>query len=63
MTDTTWTHSMPPAAPAMGGGPLARLWTARVTAPLHRALDAALRAGELRELDSATLADIGLRRQ
>ena len=38
------------------------LWVRAVVAPLHRALDAGLRAGELRELGSAALTDIGYRR-
>jgi hypothetical protein len=41
---------------------LGALWVRAVVAPLHRALDAGLRAGELRELDAGTLADIGYRR-
>lgn len=42
--------------------PLAGIWKRRVIDPLHRVLDAGLRAGELRELGPAILADIGYRR-
>ena len=49
-------------APATRVGVLARLWARYVGAPLHRTLDAALRADELRELNAPMLADIGLRR-
>ena len=66
MTDTTWNpagaamtvdRTTPRAAAAVAG-----FWTRHVTAPLHRALDAGLRAGELRELGAGTLEDIGYRR-
>jgi len=62
MTDTTWNCTLAhgPSRPAPRS--MARLWQAWVVAPLHCALDSALRAGELRGLDSGTLADIGYRR-
>ena len=41
---------------------LARFWTVRVVTPLHRALDSALLAGELRDLNAGGLADMGYRR-
>lgn len=41
---------------------LGRFWRVRVIAPLHRALDSALRAGELGALSGQTLSDIGYRR-
>lgn len=65
MTDTTWNSAKVEPAPGdalRASGMLAGLWNRRVIRPLHRALDAALRAGELRELSPATLADIGYRR-
>lgn len=67
MTETTWT-----SAAGVGARPgmqdpsltavLGRFWASLVTAPLHRALNSALRAGELGALDASTLADIGYRR-
>ena len=68
MSETTWTSAS--TGPATAGGAMATgmaatlgaLWVRAVVAPLHRALDAGLRAGELRELDAGTLADIGYRR-
>lgn len=68
MTDTTWTYArigIGRRAPARRAGIaaiMAGIWNRRLTAPLHRALDGALRAGELRDLGSHTLADIGYRR-
>lgn len=68
MTDTTWTSSTTQAAPRAGmqghslTTTLRRYWTMRVVTPLNRALDSALRAGELDALDAGTLADIGYRR-
>ena len=68
MTDTTWTTtSACPAQPRerrefSAGSSLARFWRARVLAPLHRALDSALKAGELHALNSETLGDLGYRR-
>ena len=51
------------APPAEETAPtLERLWRTWVTTPLHRYLDAGLRAGELGALDAATLTDIGFRR-
>ena len=61
-TETTWTHAMPGAARATRGAALARRWRDHVLAPLDRALDAALRLDDVRALNGATLADIGLRR-
>lgn len=63
MTETTWTYSMAGAARRRGHGRVTRLWLEHVLAPLHRALDGALRADDLRRLNGATLADIGLHRQ
>ena len=63
MTETTWTHSMSGAARAARRGTLARLWAEHVRAPLDRAVDAALRNDDLRTLNGATLADVGLRRE
>jgi len=68
MTETTWTSAGTGiAARRETRGPavvaaIADLWNRAVVAPLHRALDAGLRAGELRELGSGTLTDIGYRR-
>jgi len=68
MTDTTWTSSTTHAAPRAGiqkhsvTAMLGRFWRVRVIAPLHRALDSALRAGELGALSGQTLSDIGYRR-
>lgn len=68
MTDTTWTSSstgFPARHGARSPGPIAAkagLWKRVLAAPLHRALDSALRAGELRDLGPGTLADIGYRR-
>jgi len=41
---------------------LARVWKIRVLVPLHRALDSALRADELRTLNQGILDDMGYRR-
>lgn len=68
MSETTWTSASTGLATASGAratgiaATLGALWIRAVVVPLHRALDAGLRAGELRELGSATLADIGYRR-
>jgi hypothetical protein len=70
MSVTAWTSTSTGLATASAcgaratgiGATLGAFWARVVTAPLHRALDAGLRAGELRELDSGTLADIGYRR-
>lgn len=66
MTGTTWTSTGTRAAPRRSASTppaaLAAFWHRVVVAPLHRALDAALRAGELEGLNPATLADIGYRR-
>jgi hypothetical protein len=68
MTDTTWTSTTTSArfpAPPQGAtlaGMLTRFWAAHVLTPLHRALDSALRAGELGSLNSNALDDIGYRR-
>ena len=68
MNETTWTSASTGLATACGARAtgtattVGALWVRAVVAPLHRALDAGLRASELRELDSATLADIGYRR-
>lgn len=68
MIDTTLTSAIA-GFPAQGGkrahavpGTLPRLWRKSVVLPLHRALDSALRIGDLRELNAGTLADIGYRR-
>jgi len=68
MTETTWTsagtgfsargEARGPAVAAV----IANLWNRALVAPLHRVLDAGLRAGELQDLGSSTLADIGYRR-
>jgi hypothetical protein len=68
MTDTTWPSLTPgnasrtvrqsPSSIAM----LARVWKIRVLVPLHRALDSALRADELRTLNQGILDDMGYRR-
>ena len=68
MTDTTWTTTSACPVPAGSGRArsvarlLARFWEARVVTPLHRALDSALLAGELRDVNAGTLADMGYRR-
>lgn len=62
MSETTWTPTSNRLALRQPRRVPARGWITRVAAPLHRVLDAALRAGELRELDAGTLADIGYRR-
>ena len=68
MRETTWTSastgfSNAPGARATGiAATLGALWARAIVAPLHRALDAGLQAGELRELDAGTLSDIGYRR-
>ena len=68
MTDTVWTTTRACPARAESGGArsaaaiLARFWEARVVTPLHRALDSALLAGELRDVNAGTLADMGYRR-
>jgi len=62
MTETTWTHSMNGATRGNAGGAIARLWAEHVLTPLHRVLDAALHADDLRALNGATLYDIGLQR-
>jgi hypothetical protein len=68
MSETTWTSASSGFATASGArasgraATLGALWVRAVVEPLHRALDAGLRAGELRALDSGTLADIGYRR-
>ena len=68
MSETTWTSagagfSDHVETGGIGmGAVLVGLWHRAVTAPLHRTLDTALRAGELRDLGSGTLADIGYRR-
>lgn len=68
MTDTTWTTTNASPVPAGSGrvrsvaGLVARFWEATVVTPLHRALDSALLAGELRDVDAGTLADMGYRR-
>ena len=68
MTDITWISAKAElGARRTSRGPgrtatLAGLWNRAVLEPLHRALDAGLRAGELRELGPASLADIGYRR-
>ena len=68
MSDTTWTSANTGPATAWGArgtgtiAILGALWVRAIVAPLHRALDAGLRAGELRELDTGTLTDIGYRR-
>lgn len=62
MTETVWSNSITYRARAGRVGALARLWASYVAAPLHRALDAALRADQLRGLNGSMLADIGLRR-
>lgn len=68
MIDTALTSTIA-GFPAQGGkgahsvaGTLPRLWRRSVVVPLHRALDSALRIGDLRELNAGTLADIGYRR-
>ena len=63
MTETTWTHSMSGAARRERRGTVARLWAEHVLAPLHRVLDVALRGDDLRSLNGATLADLGLHRE
>lgn len=68
MTDTTWTTTTTRPVTscqlheASIGRAIARFWKAWVLKPLHRALDSALSAGELRGLNPGTLADIGYRR-
>jgi hypothetical protein len=68
MSGTIWTSEdagFDPRIETPGVGIVATLagcWERAVAARLHRALDTALRAGELRELGSGTLADIGYRR-
>jgi len=68
MTETTWTSAgtgFSARGEARGPGvaaAFADLWNRALVAPLHRALDAGLRAGELRDLGSSTLTDIGYRR-
>ncbi len=68
MSESTWTSASTGFTTASGAratgiaATLGALWVRTVSGPLHRALDAGLRAGELRELDSAALTDIGYRR-
>ena len=65
MTGTTWTSTstdLPARHGTQPGATLAALWRRAVTRPLHRVLDNALQAGELRELGPGTLTDIGYRR-
>ena len=65
MTGTTWIPASTELAPHREGGMatfVIALWQRAVVRPLHRALDAGLRAGELRDLGPETLADIGYRR-
>lgn len=68
MTDTTWTTTSTRSAhprhwrDLFVASAMARFWAARVVTPLHRALDSALMAGELRELNAGTLNDLGYRR-
>ena len=68
MTDTTWmttaarSGGSPAGHESATGRAIARFWMARALKPLHRALDSALRAGELGGLNPGTLADIGYRR-
>ena len=68
MSETTWTTARTGFSAAAGpratgiAAAVGALWVRAVVAPLHRALDAGLRAGELRELGPDTLADIGYRR-
>lgn len=62
MTETTWTHSMSAAGRGAGGGVITRLWADHVVTPLHRILDTALQVDDLRALNGASLADIGLHR-
>lgn len=62
MSETTWTSASDRATSGRSLRPPALAPARWLAARLHRALDAALRAGELRELDARTLADIGYRR-
>jgi hypothetical protein len=64
MSDTTWTSTLdrPGIRRPSVTGRAGRFWILHVVWPLHRALDSALRAGELRSLDPSTLTDIGYRR-
>lgn len=65
MSGTTWTSTSTHLSVPHGtrpGATLAALWRSAVARPLHRILDNALQAGELRELAPGTLADIGYRR-
>lgn len=68
MSETTWTSADTGfSARGEARGPwvalaIADLWNRALVAPLHRALDAGLRAGELQDLGPSTLADIGYRR-
>ena len=61
MTGTTWIPASTELAPHRDGGMgmlAIALWQRAVVRPLHRALDAGLRAGELRELGPETLAEV-----
>lgn len=62
MSETTWSSAIVDAPSRTTARTLGQIWKGWVSAPLHRALDAGLRAGELRTLDARTLADIGYRR-
>ena len=62
MIESTWTSAVAESPSGRTAQTIERLWNAHVAVRLHRALDAALRAGELRTLDADTLADIGYRR-
>ena len=62
MIESTWTPAVAESASGPTNQTIERLWRAHVVMPLHRALDAALRTGELRTLDAGTLADIGYRK-
>ena len=62
MTDTTWFSTLAHGPSRSAPRRMARWWAAWLVVPLHRALDSALRAGELRGLDAGTLTDIGYRR-
>lgn len=60
MNDTTWSPiplATRPHTPRLAGN-----WRRTVLNSLHRALDAALRAGDLKHLGPATLTDLGYRR-
>jgi len=66
MTETAWTSAesgLAPEAHIPGlAASVAGWWHRVLVAPLHRALDASLQAGELEGLNAGTLADIGMRR-